>query len=271
MRYPIETAPKNGHSIVLEDEASGSFEVARWSTETDEWIGEYGEASQLTPSHWYPCYSFYKPSPSGIPLARPATAIGSALAETVQIVPLHERRGTARWWIAAMVIAGAIGGVYLQRTMLNPRGLSAPTALEGDVAKVRSRTETTGLVRSRESSGASEVAQRPRQSIENETAELRQSLQQEHDRAESLATELAQVRQAMEEKKAIAVEDSPAVKQSAGVAPEQGEQENRVTETGRQRRRAVSQSAGPNCQQYRTYNPSSGTYRGYDGQVHTCQ
>ncbi|MGY8669257.1 BA14K family protein [Bradyrhizobium sp. UFLA05-109] len=269
MRYPIEIAPKNGHTIVLEDEASESFEVARWSAETDEWIGEYGEVIQMTPSHWYPCYNFFKSPPSGMPPERPATAMGSALAETVQIVPLHERRGSARWWIAAMVIAGVIGGVYLQRTMLNPRELSATTALGGDGAKAQSRTETTGLARPRGSSGASEVAQQPKQSIESATTELRQSLQQEHDRAEALATELAQVRQAIEEKKAIPVEDSPATKQPAGVAVGQGEQENRATETGR-RHRAVSQSTGANCQQYRTYNPSSGSYRGYDGQVHPC-
>ncbi|WP_458195277.1 BA14K family protein [Bradyrhizobium sp. UFLA05-153] len=102
------------------------------------------------------------------------------------------------------------------------------------------------------------------------TAQLRQSLQQEHDRAEALAVELAQVRQAMEEKNAIAVEDSPAVRPSAGVAVEQSEPENTATETGPRRHRAVSQNAGLNCQQYRTYNPSSGTYRGYDGQLHTC-
>ena len=263
MRYPIKTAPKNGHTIVLEDEASGSFEVARWSTETDEWIGEYGEASEMTPSHWYPCYSFLRLSALETPLERSATA-GAANVR----MPWHRRRGFTRWWIAAIVITSAIGGAYLQRAMLNPRGLTTTTALEGDVAKARSRTETTGLAPSRGSSGASEATQQPKQSIESATAELRKSLQQERDRAEALATELAQVRQAMEQKKAIAVADPPAVKQPAGVALEQGEQENRITETGRQRRRALSQSAG--CQQYRTYDPSSGTYRGYDGQVHPC-
>src|SRR6516225_10812066 len=184
MRYPIEIAPKNGHTIVLEDESSGSFEVARWSTETDEWIGEYGEASRVTPSHWYPCYSFFKPPPSGMPLERPDAAMVSARAETVQIVPLHKQRGYARWWTTAMVIASVICGVYLQRTILNPREFSAATALEGDAAKARSRAETTGLARSRGGAGPSEVVQQPKQSIESATTELRQSLQQEHDRAE---------------------------------------------------------------------------------------
>ena len=152
--------------------------------------------------------------------------------------------------------------------MLDPQAFSATTALERDVAKAQSRTETTGLADG--NSGASEVAPQPKQSIESATAELRQSLQQEHDRAEALAAELAQVRQTMEEKKAIAVEDSPAIKPSAGVAVEQSEAENNATEAGPQRRRAVSHNAGAYCQQYRTYNPSSGTYRGYDGQLHSC-
>jgi hypothetical protein len=40
-----------------------------------------------------------------------------------------------------------------------------------------------------------------KQAVDSATAALAQSLQQEHDRAEALATELAKVRQAVEQKR----------------------------------------------------------------------
>jgi hypothetical protein len=36
------------------------------------------------------------------------------------------------------------------------------------------------------------------------------------------------------------------------------------------RERATSSEDGYPCLRYRTYNPKSGTYRGYDGQSHSC-
>jgi hypothetical protein len=36
------------------------------------------------------------------------------------------------------------------------------------------------------------------------------------------------------------------------------------------RERAMSPHDGYRCQRYRTYDPASGTYRGYDGQRHSC-
>ena len=50
---PIETAPKNGQVIILEDGAMGTYEVAHWSP-FGEWVGENGEPSKITPTHWYP-------------------------------------------------------------------------------------------------------------------------------------------------------------------------------------------------------------------------
>src|SRR6185436_3601680 len=54
MRQPIEESPKDGTAIILEDDANGTYDVARWSTETGEWVGESGEPTKVTPSHWYP-------------------------------------------------------------------------------------------------------------------------------------------------------------------------------------------------------------------------
>ena len=54
MRHPIEESPKDGTAIILEDDASGTYDVAHWSTEAGEWVGENGEPTKITPTHWYP-------------------------------------------------------------------------------------------------------------------------------------------------------------------------------------------------------------------------
>ena len=55
MREAIETAPKDGSAIILEDDAKGTFDVAHWSSEAGEWVAENGEPIRITPSsHWHP-------------------------------------------------------------------------------------------------------------------------------------------------------------------------------------------------------------------------
>src|ERR1700676_1331260 len=53
MRHPIETVPRNGKVVVLEDEKTATVDVARWSTETHAWLGENGEFRNITPTHWH--------------------------------------------------------------------------------------------------------------------------------------------------------------------------------------------------------------------------
>ena len=53
MRRAIETAPRDGKAILLEDDASGEYAVARWSAEANDWVGESGEPIQIAATHWY--------------------------------------------------------------------------------------------------------------------------------------------------------------------------------------------------------------------------
>ena len=53
MRQAIETAPIDGTFVILEDDASGTHDVAHWSTKAGEWVGEDGEPIKITPTHWY--------------------------------------------------------------------------------------------------------------------------------------------------------------------------------------------------------------------------
>ena len=53
MRQPIDTAPRDGKIIILEDDASGIYDVAHWSVKAGRWVGENSEPSKITPTHWY--------------------------------------------------------------------------------------------------------------------------------------------------------------------------------------------------------------------------
>jgi hypothetical protein len=52
MRRPIDTAPRDGKFVILEDDVSGTFEFAQWSAEARGWVRENGEPSEITPTHW---------------------------------------------------------------------------------------------------------------------------------------------------------------------------------------------------------------------------
>lgn len=326
MRYTIETAPRNGNVVILEDDATGTLDVAHWSPEGGEWIGENGEASQITPSHWHPCYSVVPFSLGGNtpqpPTASEVVAPHLAAAVQSQIAPSPARQGFAISWNAAALVTAVLVCTCFLLAMLHRQALEGErarsAALESELAMVRRQTGTA--VASSRNTG-DEIAQL-KQAPKGATAELRQSLQQEHDRAEALATELAQARRDVEtqvalskkrgdeaaqlrqaaesataelrpqeqehdrtgtlatelpqsrramEQKPAAVEEKPAAKQSEGVAPENSRPANKPVEpVPLPKRRVSSQDGGLGCQHYRTYDPASGTYKGYDGQSHSC-
>ena len=54
MRRTIESAPRDGKLVILEEDPAGNHGVARWSSEAGGWVGENGEPTKITPTHWYP-------------------------------------------------------------------------------------------------------------------------------------------------------------------------------------------------------------------------
>jgi hypothetical protein len=143
-------------------------------------------------------------------------------------------------------------------------------ALATELAKARRDIETQVALSSKKGDEAAQL----KQAAESATAELRQSLQREHDRAEALVTELAQARRTMEQKPAD-VEEKPAAKQSEGVAAENSKPENKPVETAPLPKRVEHEPRGralsPSCFYYRTYDPASGTYRSFDGRIRSCR
>ena len=54
MRRVIETAPRDGKLVILEDDTARTFELGRWSTRESTWLGEGGKPLAITPTHWLP-------------------------------------------------------------------------------------------------------------------------------------------------------------------------------------------------------------------------
>jgi hypothetical protein len=53
MRQPIETVPRDGQSVILEDDADGIYELAQWSAQEGGWVGENGKPCNIKASYWH--------------------------------------------------------------------------------------------------------------------------------------------------------------------------------------------------------------------------
>ena len=180
MRHAIETAPRDGNVVILEDDASGTCDVAHWSAEAGEWVGENGEPSKITPSHWYPM-----PRDKYLPQEDDGSSTPS------QVGPSAPRA----WWlfaassITATLIAAALIGLYFEQEPQFPSQDSRQTNLpalqqqaEADQASAQARAQEAAQVK---------------QAAEASGPEARQSLEKEQ-RAEALAHELAEARRAID-------------------------------------------------------------------------
>ena len=52
-RQLIETAPRDGRFLILEEDAGGKYDIARWAPEAAGWVREDGEPIKIRPSYWY--------------------------------------------------------------------------------------------------------------------------------------------------------------------------------------------------------------------------
>ena len=53
MRKAIDTAPRDGDFVILEDAARGALAFVRWSAEAAQWLDEKGTPCQLKATHWH--------------------------------------------------------------------------------------------------------------------------------------------------------------------------------------------------------------------------
>jgi hypothetical protein len=128
MRRTIETAPRDGNAIILEDDASGTYDVAHWSAETGEWVGENGKPGKIKPTHWYSLQgdNFLQQghdissSPS---LARPSASRAHRYSF---FFPFSLRRAPPQWSAASDVIASRSVPVAAPMTVEAFKAQTAP-------------------------------------------------------------------------------------------------------------------------------------------------
>jgi hypothetical protein len=206
MRQAIESAPRDQEDIILEDDVSGTFDVAHWSPEAGKWIRENGEPSKIAPTHWYP-----------IP-ANPYVEKSSTSSHT----------GRTRRRVAAFSIIAAVSLAVLYfraeaplRVARSPgqqdtigTGAQAETRKPPEVkqAEARSATDQSGpqlqspaataaqsLEEERQKTAALALGSTPaRQDQPPSPEQQRQGLQDDRARAAALARELAVARREIE-------------------------------------------------------------------------
>ena len=230
MRQAFETAPRDGKVVILEDDASGTYDVAHWSAEAGEWVGEDGEPSKITPTHWYP-YSFFPFSSSRAPPQRSAAsdviaprsvaaapvAVEAFEASTalVEANPTpHARPRFAASSITATLIAAALIGLYFRAevaayvtrytgqqdifgiSMMGGQVAEQAAQLPGD-SEASSLSRDIALQQRTETDRATAQADaQVKQAVEATAPQARQSSEKEQ-RPEVLASELAEARRAI--------------------------------------------------------------------------
>jgi hypothetical protein len=230
MRQAFETAPRDGKVVILEDDASGTYDVAHWSAEAGEWLRENGELSKIAPTHWYP-YSHFPFSSSRAPPQRPAAndviaprSVAAAPPLTLeafepQTAPI-EANATPHAWrrfpaspIIATLIAAVLIGVYFRAEVAayvtrytGQYDIFRISTIGGQIVEQATRLLSQDLRKiyllapqqqaegdqARTQAGVQETAQ-IKQAVEASAPQARQALENEK-RPELLANELAEAR-----------------------------------------------------------------------------
>ena len=205
----IETAPRDGGFLILEEDTSGKNDIARWASEAGGWVRENGEPIKITPSYWYPIKGenylqhgldiSISPPPgeraapeqqfaSDIITSRsdaaPPETVATAKIDAAVVEPRRASRARNRFAAfsiaASLVVAVCVGMQDLRQSWLQERDRVA--ALTRELATARRGLETEVA----QSSKATEEADRLRQAANAATAEL----EQERSRSAALARDL---------------------------------------------------------------------------------
>ena len=214
-RQLIETAPRDGGFLILEEDTSGKTDIARWASEAGGWVQENGEPIKIRPSYWYSIKgeSYFQhgldisisPSQRGelaasqrqfasdIRTSRsgaaPPETVATAKIDAAAVKPKRASRARNRFAafsIAASLVVAVCVGMYLRaeqdlrQSLLRERDRVA--ALTRELATARRDLETEVA----QSSKATEEADRLRQVANAASAEL----EQERSRSAALARDL---------------------------------------------------------------------------------
>ena len=211
----IETAPRDGGFLIVEEDTSAKNDIARWASEAGGWVRENGEPIKITPSYWYPIKGENYPqrgleisisvppreraapqqqfassdittSPSD---AAPPETVATAKIDATAVEPKRAPRARKRFAafaIAASLVVAVCVGMYLwaeqdlRQSLLQERDRVAELTRELATARRGLETEVA------QSSKASEEADRLRQAANAARAEL----EQERSRSTALSQDL---------------------------------------------------------------------------------
>jgi hypothetical protein len=231
MRRMIETAPRDGKFVILEEDASGKYNVACWSPEVGGWVGEGGEPIKITPTYWYPiegqkyAQQGLDPDLSVRPAAPQQTTAGAVAASRsvapapvtvaeveLQTIPIETTRAwPTRWKFAASAIAASLVaavfasmhssevGSYVTR-YASLRDIVGVGAIGGQVDKQAgqpSESEQGQEVLVKELADARRAVDELNLKLQAEAATAAQYLGQEHEKTVALMQDVDAARKAL--------------------------------------------------------------------------
>jgi hypothetical protein len=275
MRQAIDTAPRDGKTVIIEDDASGTYDVAHWSAKAGKWVGENGEPSKITPTHWYPRprdqYFLQEDniSPrrfSALSIAVPLIAVGLLAAGLAGLYEVFDpeshlpSQDAHRTDLLAPQQLAEVDPARVRSVPQVKQAVETPLPEARQTLTARQRTEVLanelaedrrvveGLNRQLEAEAANSAQllgqQRQndtaaRQELTAITAQHRQALDEERARNAALASELAMVQREIE---AQAAETRKAVEASARLKLEAAEGAQSI-EQEREKAAALAQEA----------------------------
>ena len=271
MRRPIDTAPRDGEDIWVED-ATGAVDVARWSPQAGKWVSKDGAPINAEPTHWYPVTEDIdaEGEPLGKPFAAavillPAILIGAAF------LGVFDTFG-ARTIPEMTQIGAENAGSFDQRLEI---GAGSQSLLQREASGAVTHAVPAGMVqpepwpdrdalhsnvRGSELDGARrelEEAVQHADAAKIAADELRQSLQQEQARSAALANEVAEFRREIDARDAGSrkAEDVAAQQREAAQREiaelEQSLQRERENSAVRARQVNAAQAAAASAEQER--------------------
>jgi hypothetical protein len=192
MRQGIETVPKNGDFVILEDDGAAKYAVARWSSDSSQWVDEGGTPCTLNPTHWHPLNSAgYAPQPTD-ELGVAAAKASPAAMRAYSAIKRRERASRPpRQWGRRV---DAVGAGLARMTLVIAQKRYRVPAIVGALAVVAAasawsyQSEIAGIGDRFLASSASELTQ------------ARQALRDVQEKADKLAADLAATQREMEAK-----------------------------------------------------------------------
>lgn len=216
MRRPIDTAPRNGECIWVED-ATGAVEVGHWSSEAGKWVWQDGSPINPAPTHWCPVIEDADPEEErsgswlvAVAIFVPIILVGASLLGVFE--PFNAQT------LPDMTRIGSESALSLdQRPEITTGSLAL---LQHETAGALMHAEPASVVRAQQrldenaprvEALANQLAEAHRvldeqvlrtQTVEVAAEELRKSLQQEQAHSAALVNELAEARREIDAGKA---------------------------------------------------------------------